>query len=279
LAAETPRQVANTHTIFSVGSTLILIWFAGPLARLAQIIAPSRAKQTRRAGDPLYLDDASLTAPALALQRLRLEEARLGELVLAMVRAGPVAAIEGKPEDIESVIRQNAEVDRLASAILVYIGRLSQDEHSEDQGTAMVDLTQTTNNLVSIADIVSLGQRRIAEGVDLARLRDETTSRLGAAVARNLDLAVRSLGESAQNLGHPAAKDEIERLTVAARQSVLDKLQLADKTDALRFRLANDMIEQLRQIARFTRRIGERAGEGLGDTQLAADDPGKVEAP
>jgi Na+/phosphate symporter len=79
---------------------------------------------------------------------------------------------------------------------------LSQDEHSEKEGAAMVELTQTTNNLVSIADIVatniaSLGRRRIAEGVDLALLRYETTSKLGAAVARNLDLAVRSLRQPA----------------------------------------------------------------------------------
>jgi phosphate:Na+ symporter len=57
LAAETPRQVANTHTLFSVASTLILIWFTGPISKLAQLIVPARQKETKRAGDPLYLDD------------------------------------------------------------------------------------------------------------------------------------------------------------------------------------------------------------------------------
>src|SRR6516162_5536545 len=42
LAAETPRQVANTHTIFSVVSTLVLIWFTGPLAKLAELVIPAR---------------------------------------------------------------------------------------------------------------------------------------------------------------------------------------------------------------------------------------------
>src|SRR5262249_11727813 len=37
LAAETPRQVANTHTLFSVVSALLLIWFTVPLARLAEL--------------------------------------------------------------------------------------------------------------------------------------------------------------------------------------------------------------------------------------------------
>jgi hypothetical protein len=51
---------------------------------------------------------------------------------------------------------------------------------------------------------------------------------------------------------------------------------LADRTDALRFRLANELIEQLRQIARFTRRIGESAGEGLVGKPI--DEPGEANA-
>src|SRR5262245_28338868 len=73
LAAETPRQVANTHTIFSVVTTVLLIWFTRPLARLAEIIVPMRRVEVARAGNPRFLDDASLAAPALGLQKVHLE--------------------------------------------------------------------------------------------------------------------------------------------------------------------------------------------------------------
>lgn len=33
LAAETPRQIANAHTLFNVANTFLFIWFTGPLAR------------------------------------------------------------------------------------------------------------------------------------------------------------------------------------------------------------------------------------------------------
>jgi len=35
LAAETPRQVANAITIFAVVNLAVMIWFTGPVARLA----------------------------------------------------------------------------------------------------------------------------------------------------------------------------------------------------------------------------------------------------
>ncbi len=262
LAAETPRQIANAHTVFSVSSTFILIWFVGPLARLAQLIVPTRRKKTKSAGEPLYLDESALEIPSVGLQRVSLELTRLGELVLALVRRAPAAVVDGRLEDLQTLLSEDEEVDRLEAAILVYIGRLSLGEHTQEDGQQMVGLAQTANNLESVSDIVttklvSLGQQRIAEGIDLARLRDETTSRFVSAVMRNLEQAIQTIDQpNASDMAEViAAKREIEDLAAATRKSLMEKLQLADKKDVQTFRIATDMIEQCKQIAYFARRI------------------------
>ena len=262
LAAETPRQIANAHTVFSVSSTFILIWFVGPLARLAQLIIPARRKKTKSAGEPLYLDESALSIPSVGLQRVSLELARLGQLVLALVRRAPAAVVDGRLEDLQTLLSEDEEVDRLEAAILVYIGRLSLGEHTQEDGQQMVGLAQTANNLESISDIittklVSLGQQRIAEGIDLARLRDETTSRFVSAVMRNLEQAIQAIDQpNASDMAEViAAKREIEDLAAATRKSLMEKIQLADKKDVQAFRIATDMIEQCKQIAYFARRI------------------------
>jgi phosphate:Na+ symporter len=265
LAAETPRQIANAHTVFSVSSTFILIWFVGPLARLAQlaqIIVPTRRQKTKSAGEPLYLDESALEIPSVGLQRVSLELARLGQLVLALVRRAPAAVVDGRLEDLQTLLSEDEEVDRLEAAILVYIGRLSLGEHTQEDGQQMVGLAQTANNLESVSDIVttklvSLGQQRIAEGIDLARLRDETTARFVSAVMRNLEQAIQTIDQpNASDMAEViAAKREIEDLAAATRKSLMEKLQLADKKDVQTFRIATDMIEQCKQIAYFARRI------------------------
>lgn len=125
----------------------------------------------------------------------------------------------------------------------------------------MLDLAQTATSLEGVSDIVatnlvSVTQQRLKEGVDLARLRDENTSRFADAVIRNLEHAVETMRQPGPRPGETsravATKAEIEALAAAARQSVLDKLQLANKADVLGFRLATDMIEQFTQIARFS---------------------------
>src|SRR5215469_6671144 len=152
LAAETPRQVANIHTLFSVVSALVLIWFTRPMARLAELIVPERRSKVVAAGDPRYLDEASLAAPALGLQKARLEMVRLGELVLELARRGLRAAIEGKPDDLEMVRSDGTEIGRLASAILQYLGKLSEKESNEKTTSEMIKLIETVNDLESISD-------------------------------------------------------------------------------------------------------------------------------
>jgi hypothetical protein len=49
----------------------------------------------------------------------------------------------------------------------------------------------------------------------------------------------------------------MDSLAITARKSVLDRVKLAEVQDVMRFRLANDLIEQLKQIGRLSLRIAE----------------------
>lgn len=264
LAAETPRQVANTHTIFSVVSTLVLIWFAGPIARLAQFIVPRRSPEVKPVGEALYLDESSLTVPSIGLQRICMELTRLGQHVLEIVRSSRNTVASGSIEDINRLLEQDKQTDQLASEILHYIGQLSQVEHSEEEGRQMVALAQIATNLEGVSGVVGTGvvavsQQRLTQQIDLARLRDEASSKFGDAIIRNLEQAIATIGQPDESEVSQviAAKAEIEALAETARQGLLGKLQLADKTDVLSYRLAADLIEQFRQIAQFSRAIAK----------------------
>src|SRR5215469_16703567 len=262
LAAETPRQVANIHTLFSVVSALVLIWFTGPLARLAELLVPARRDKVAAAGDPRYLDEASLAAPSLGLQKARLETGRLGELVLHMALRGPMAAVEGTPSDLAALRREGTDIGRLASAILQYVGKLSEQEHTAENSQEMIQLIENVNDLGSISDVVSTnliatGEQRLAGRVDLVSLRDESTSRFATFITETLQETVAMLGDAnpAKAVAVAEMKAEMDSLAIAARKSVLERVKLADVRDVLKFRLADDLIDQLRRIGRLSLRI------------------------
>ena len=70
LAAESPRQIANAHTIFNVSNTLLFLWFTGPFARLVEWLIPDRPMEEEAALiRARYLDEELLATPSLALDR------------------------------------------------------------------------------------------------------------------------------------------------------------------------------------------------------------------
>jgi phosphate:Na+ symporter len=124
----------------------------------------------------------------------------------------------------------------------------------------MVGLAQIANTLEALSDVVTTGlaslvRKRLAEGIDLARLRDDSTSEFVEAVIYNLEQAVATIEQPSQAQAAEvlAAKGRIQNLADSVRTSLLSKLQLSEKKDATTFSLATDMIEQFKQIAHFAR--------------------------
>jgi phosphate:Na+ symporter len=281
LAAETPRQLANAHTLFSVATTFVLIWFTGPIAWLAKAIVPIRRKKIRDDDEPVYLDESALTAPSLGLQRVHLELNRLAELTLDTVKRARAVVVEGVQQDLDALVNRDSQIDRLELSILLYLGKLSQLEHTESQGREMISLTQIATTLEALSDVVttnltSLGHRRLAEGIDLAQLKDDQTSAFADAVIRNLEDAIAALAHAdpSQPAKVLAAKGRIQELAESARQSVLGKLELSDKKDVVRFSLATDLIEQFKQIAHFARQIARITEEWSHHRDLSSSPAG-----
>ena len=262
LAAETPRQVANTHTIFSVANTLVLIWFTDWIARFARFVVRSKAPLTRPFGDAVYLDRASLEVPSLAHQRVRLELIRLGNEVVEIVRVGTHIVVNGSIDEINAVLDRDKEVDRLTAEILYYIGRVSEEESSEDEGIERVGFTQVVTNLENISDMIStnltsVSQQRLTEPVELARLAAVANSRFIDVVIENLAQVVAMIGEPDASAAQIGGKPEIKALVAHVRQGIVSNLQIAQKSEVQDYQLAVDMIEQYRQIARLSRGIGK----------------------
>lgn len=67
-----------------------------------------------------------------------------------MVRRAQIVAVNGRQEDLQTLLGQDDEIDRLESAILVYVGRLSQVAHTEEEGRRMGGLAQIANILEAL---------------------------------------------------------------------------------------------------------------------------------
>jgi phosphate:Na+ symporter len=267
LAADTPRQVANAHTIFSVAATLVLIGFTGVLERLAQRLVPSKPHAWQAPSEPRFLDKTLLPVPALAIPRIQLELVSLGEQMLSLVRRSVQVAVAGNEHDIATLIEEDKDADQLGTEILSYIGSLADTEMPDLEGRKLVDLTRITACLDAIREVAAtsltaLSQRRLIEGVDMASLHtgeDTATAHFYAAVIDSLQQAIALIVASDADAVNRVvdAKSAIEAKAAAARETLMAQLSLDTPDDVLNFRLSHDMIEQFNEIARMARAIAK----------------------
>lgn len=262
LAAETPRQIANAHTVFNIANTLLLIWFTRPLAALIRRLVPDRDENSARFGEVKYLDDMFLETPPVALDLTRKELSRLGAGALKMLYGSLNQVLYGSRQDLEALRRDDDEIDALHGAIITYLGKLSQRNLREEEAEALRDCLAAANHFESIGDmvetdLVEAGMERILRGVEISVGTGERLTELHRKVAWAVDAVIHAMVDRDADAAKRVveAKSEINRLADAAEAYVIKRLAAAEPQRREAFRIESDVIENLKRIYYFAKRI------------------------
>jgi len=286
LAAETPRQVANAHTLFNVANTFLFIWFTGPLARLMRRFIPERPPTGPGVVQPKYLDDILLETPVLALDRVRMELRRIGERALEMVQRALPVAINGEKEDLEKLAEMDDEVDILHSAVIQYLGRLSQQNLTESQSRLLNHYISAANNIENIGDlietnIVGAGMERVRRQVHVSEGTRQVLRGLHEKVTWAVQLALEALDASDEYMAGRViqAKGEINRLVEEAERYLAGRLAAEGEDRVTLFRIESELIEYLKRVYYFAKRIAKSVQEverGEEDASHDVEEPARA---
>jgi phosphate:Na+ symporter len=280
LAAETPRQVANAHTLFNVGIAFLFLPFASVFARFCEWVVPDKPMTAPQTIQAKYLDENLLSTPELAIDRIRREIGRLGEEVESMVDSVLPAVMQGSESDLDKLAAMDADVDLLHAQIVSYIRKISAHELSDEQTQEVMDLLQIVNLLEQVGDIietnmVKIGRQRIKEDVVVSDATREITERYQKEVSnafksaitavseqdREAALEVKNLKQNMAELAEETAKHQIERL-------------VADEPNRLKtFTREMEIIENLSRVYRLCRKIARtqwRAAPETGEMKSEA---------
>ena len=269
LAAETPRQVANANTIFNVANTLIMIWLTGPLAWLAVRLVPERPEKPPKHIEPKFLDPVYLSTPALALERVRLELGRMGQIVEQMLVKGPGAVISGGREELEKLVSMDHDVDRLQVAILEYARELGQDEVSVAESKRIEDLIYVANHVETLGDLiktnlVTQGLHRLDQKLQFSPQTQEIVRPLGECISKAAADALRAFDTDDVDLARTvvAMKPQVKRLAQEAVDHLGTRLLANEPNRVELFRIETEIISHMKRIYDNARRIAQRVGKG-----------------
>ena len=276
------RQVAWSTTIFNVANVLIFIWFASWFARFAEFLVRDRPLEEARIIQARYLNVDLLNTPSLALDRARLEIARMGSRVHDMLEAAIPAVIRGNAEELDAVEARDDEVDALYEHVITYLAEISKRELTNEQTAELLGLMEATNDVEAVGDaietnLVSDGRRRLEFGVTISESTTEVIEELGAQVLEGVDIAVAAVGQSNPEAAQRAIKmkRQITERTVEAQTHQVERLGVDEPLRLEAYKVESDIIEDLKRVyyyAKRAARVGVPRDSALEETEAASDE-------
>lgn len=264
LAAETPRQIGNTHTIFNIANTLIFIGLAGQFARIVEWLVPDRPIEEVALSKPKYLDEVLLETPSFALGAVRHEIGHMGNRIEEMLESILPAILSGDRETLSAAAAMDDEVDALQVHVVTYLGKISQKTLSEHQTHELLGLIEVANDLENIGDVIEtdlvrFGNQRIDAGLTISDQTRNLLIQLHEIASKMTRLATDAVKEIDIEAANEviAMKEDISELTKMVAIHQAERL-IDDEPNRLAcYTIEVDIIEKLKRIYYFAKRMSK----------------------
>ena len=198
LAAEVPRQFANAYTIFNVLNMFIFIGFTEQFAKFVGWLFPDKIEEEKVIIAPKFINDTLIETPTLALQAVRLEIARMGEIVDQMFSGLREGFLTRDRKKLENVQMMDDQVDVLQSEILLYLGKIRTEELTEKESNELGQAMKTSDEFESVGDVietdlVSVGYNALDKNIQASEAIKYLLEELGNKLAAAIKLAIRAI--------------------------------------------------------------------------------------
>lgn len=155
------RLVADFHTLFNLGLAAIFILPLPAMGRLLEWLLPDPPPGTDPSA-PIYLDEAIVSTPSLALTCAARETLHMGDIVETMLRKSVDAFMSDDRKLVVEIERMDNSVDRLHEAIKLYVTRITRESLDEQDSRRAMEIISCAINLEHIGDIIDKNLMELA---------------------------------------------------------------------------------------------------------------------
>lgn len=182
-SSDIARQIANAHALFNISLGIVFIPFTSFFARLILNILPDKASEASVKPITWYLDDGSISSPALAIDLARREISRIADTLGKMLRAVIIPFMsdeklirkEGLTKEetdllikeipthdedypqlsiLDGIDRREEEIDFLDEKIRDYLIQIIRQGVSEEQANEIYGMISIANDMERMGDLI-----------------------------------------------------------------------------------------------------------------------------
>jgi phosphate:Na+ symporter len=160
LSQTVPRQIANAHTVFSIGLAILVLPFLNFFAKIITKLLPDKAKP-----EPFklkYINPAVTSSPSIALSLAKKEAERMSGKIKKLVSLGLKPFIDRDEAIMEKWQKLESETDFLKENINKYLVSVSSQNSDEQQLNEAFQIMYVVKELEMIGDIINTNIRHQA---------------------------------------------------------------------------------------------------------------------
>jgi len=264
LAAETPRQIANAHTIFNISVGLIFLPFTGILAKQVYRILP-RTEEKKGIKPALWdLDDSQIANPAIAIKLAQTEMLRMIKILSRMLDSCFYPFINNEPKQdevypqlslIEGIEMREEKIDFLEEHVTNYLFQVSRGELDSSQAEEVFSLISMADNMESVGDIIDrnivpLIHKKQALKEPFSKEGEEELVEFHTKVMKQMSRLNEAFSELNFEMAQKVLKKDIKYQNMEAeyRQAHMERVQ-KEKTESVETHKVHlELMDMLKQI-------------------------------
>ena len=231
LSPDPMAQIAISHIVFNIVSTVIMFPFAKVLVKLSCLLVPGK-DDSESEMHCKFIDDRLLNTPPFAVMQVSKEVARMAKLARDNFETSAHALINRSNKDLDKVMENEEVINYLNHHITSYLVKLNALDITDSDSDYIARVFHAINDIERVGDhainLAEAAQHNIGEGLKFSDPAREELNQLCGSVVTLLERSMAAFDN--QSLSDNEAKElsdleeHIDDLTLECQDSHIFRL-------------------------------------------------------
>lgn len=231
LSPDPMAQIAISHIVFNIVSTVIMFPFANILVKLSCLLVPGK-DDSESEMHCKFIDDRLLNTPPFAVMQVSKEVARMAKLARDNFETSAHALINRSDKDLDKVMENEDVINYLNHHITSYLVKLNALDITDSDSDYIARVFHAINDIERVGDhainLAEAAQHNIGEGLKFSDPAREELNQLCGSVVTLLERSMAAFDN--QSLSDNEAKElsdleeHIDDLTIECQDSHIFRL-------------------------------------------------------
>lgn len=231
LSPDPMAQIAISHIVFNIVSTVVMFPFAKALVKLSCLLVPGK-DDSESEMHCKFIDDRLLNTPPFAVMQVSKEVARMAKLARDNFETSAHALINRSDKDLDKVMENEEIINYLNHHITSYLVKLNALDITDSDSDYIARVFHAINDIERVGDhainLAEAAQHNIGEGLKFSDPAREELNQLCGSVVTLLERSMAAFDN--QSLSDNEAKDlsdleeHIDDLTLECQDSHIFRL-------------------------------------------------------